>query len=133
MIGKNNKVQKLLLAIAEHEGWHSPSETATPGGSRSYRNHNPGNLRKSPFEIGNVDNFSIFKSDFVGFMALEWDIMQKALGNTVTDLGPHSSLRDLIFVYAPPSDDNDSEAYLQTVANKTGLKSSTTLKEIFDF
>jgi hypothetical protein len=131
MIAMNPKVEALMLAIRDHEGWFPVGSPSHPRGTPSYRNHNPGNLRASPFASGKADGFAVFRSDFVGFMALHWDLLQKSRGNTVTGLGPLSTLRQLIFVYAPPSDNNDSEKYLQEVCKNTGLKESTTLQEIF--
>lgn len=127
----NIKVEKLMLAIAEYEGWYPPAKGLPAGGSRAYRNHNPGNLRKSPFSCGEIEGFAIFRNDFVGYMALHWDLMQKAHGNTSTKLNSESTIRELIFTYAPPSDANDSEKYLKFVLDKTNFKEDTKLKEIF--
>lgn len=132
MIAANRQIEYLLLAIRDHEGWYCPGHTKYPNGSVAYRNHNPGNLRSSPFQRGQREGFAYFESDLVGFMALHWDIMQKARGNTVTGLNKNSTLRDLIFTYAPPSDNNNSEQYLQQVVKKTGFKETTTLGEIFE-
>ena len=132
MIGANPKIQALMLAIAEHEGWEPPAPGKLPNGSRAYRHHNPGNLRRSPYAHSIVDNFAVFSSDFVGFMALHWDIMQKARGQTVTGLTGQSTIRDLIYVWAPPSDNNDTEAYVQSVVQRMGVTSTTTLAEIFE-
>lgn len=132
MIAANPKIERLMLAIAGHEDWSVPGQNTAPGGSRAFRNHNPGNLRASPFAAATVEGFAVFRSDFVGWMALHWDLMQKAHGNTRTKLGPESTVRELIFTYAPPSDGNDSEKYLQDVLEKTGFQESTTLGEIFE-
>jgi hypothetical protein len=132
MIAANPKIEALMLAIAKHEGWHETGSKSHENGSVAYRNHNPGNLRASPFARGKKDGFAVFRNDFVGFMALHWDLMQKARGNTVTKLGPKSTLRDLIFVYAPPSDNNNSQKYLEEVMRATGFKATITLQEIFE-
>ena len=132
MIAVNSKIQALMEAIAEHEGWLPPDPKTAAGGSRSYRNHNPGNLRASPYAHSIVDSFAVFRSDFVGYMALHWDLMQKAQGNTVTGLNGQSSIRDLIYVWAPPSDGNLTEAYVQSVEKRMGVPSSTTLAELFE-
>lgn len=131
MIGANIKIERLMLAMARHEGWHDPSNPKHPQGSLAYRNHNPGNLRASPFSAGTRGGYAYFRNDFIGFMALHWDLMQKSKGNTSTKLGPNSTLRELIFTWAPPSDSNNSEAYLQAVLKETGFKESISLKEIF--
>ena len=128
----NRKVDALINAITEHEGWIPPANGDTNGGSRAYRNHNPGNLRSSPFAHSIVDNFAVFRNDFVGFMALHWDLLQKSKGNTVTGLTGQSTIRDLIYVWAPPSDNNDTEAYVASVARSMGVPANTTLAEVFE-
>ncbi len=115
--------------MAEHEGW-KPPKSATDTASRSYRNHNPGNLRASPFAYSTIDGFAVFKNDALGWMALQWDIMQKAKGNTSTGLGPSSTLADLIQVWAPPTDGNDTTAYLAAVVQMSGLAPTTLLSEL---
>jgi len=64
-------------------------------------------------------------------MAFHWDLMQKAHGNTVTGLNGKSTLRELIYKWAPPNDNNDTEKYLQYVILKSELNANTTLNEIF--
>lgn len=124
------KLQRLVLAMAEHEGWHPVGDPKYPDGSRSYRNHNPGNLRGSPFADRKKDGYAVFGSDAMGWFAFQWDIWQKAQGNTQTKLSPKSTLRDLIYVWAPPSDNNNTEAYLADVVQKTGFSPALTLQEI---
>lgn len=126
------KIQRLALAIAEQEGWKSPTQAGNACGSRSWRNNNPGNLRSSPLQIGTDGGFAVFKTDMGGFAALEWDLTQKCKGNTSTGLSPKSTLRDLIFKWAPPSDGNNSEAYLMNVEKMTGFDESTTLGSLLD-
>lgn len=132
MIGKTTKVDLLMLAIAEHEGWFSIASGAHPAGSRAYRHHNPGNLRASPFADRVVEGFAVFRNDFVGFNALQWDLMQKARGQTSTGLNGKSTIRDLIKVWAPAEDNNNVEEYIEAVVKITGMKEETTLEEIFE-
>lgn len=124
------KIERLAWGIAEVEGWASPFETKTSGGSRSYRNHNPGNLRGSPFAVGVVDNFAVFRTDMDGINALMWDIRQKARGNTSTPLTGESTLADFVRVWAPSSDNNNTEAYIKTLCSYTGFLPSMKLKEL---
>ena len=88
--------------MAEFEGWNYPGlpgpQTLT--GSPSWRNHNPGNLRASPFAIGTKDNFAVFINDEVGFQALVWDIWKKCRGETSTGLTSNSTIYDLIKIYS---------------------------------
>lgn len=121
----------VALAIAEHEGWNPMAG----GGANNteptvaYRNHNPGNLRSSVFEVGKRDGFAVFLNDQVGFAALVFDIWSKAQGKTVTKLNGASTLRDLVYVWAPPHE-NDTENYIKFVEMRTGLASTTTLGEL---
>lgn len=126
----NFRLDRIAWAITEIEGWLTPLETKTPGGSRSYRNHNPGNLRGSPFAVGSIDGYAIFKTDYDGFEALKWDIRQKARGNTSTSLTGKSTLSDFVRVWAPSSDGNAPESYLKTLCTLTGFTPSTRLEEL---
>jgi hypothetical protein len=126
------KIERLVWAMAEHEGWLHRGMVAGNEGSLSYRNHNPLNLRRSPFAVGMANNFAVFKTDMDGFAAAVWDIRQKAIGNTSTGLNGESTLRDLIHVWAPPSDGNDPAAYLQDVCFKSGLLETVKLKDLIE-
>jgi hypothetical protein len=124
------KLERLMLAIAEQEGWTNSIENPNLIGSRSWRNKNPGNLRSSPFAAGTRDRFAVFNTEALGWEALRWDILQKAKGNTVTGLNGKSTLSQLIHVWAPPSDNNDSLAYIRNIVKMTGIPADTTLDEI---
>lgn len=123
-----NSIISLALAIAVHEGW----DPLKGGGATStqptvaYRNHNPGNLRSSPFEVGKRDGFAVFLNDQVGFSALVYDIWAKANGKTSTGLSGVSTIEDFIHVWAP-ANENDTEAYIDFVCSRTGFTRDTTL------
>ena len=127
----NNKGEMVVEAIIKYEGWRPANEATKDGGSRSFRNNNPGNLRSSPFELHQVDGFSRFTSVEVGRKALVWDLKKKSLGQTVTDLNGESTLSDLIRVYAPVTDGNDTDKYIEFVLKETGLRPDVKLSEIF--
>ena len=127
----NNKAEKLVEAIIKHEGWRPANEKTKDGGSRSFRNNNPGNLRSSPFELHQVDGFSRFASVEVGRKALVWDLKKKSLGETSTGLNGESTLSDLIRVYAPVTDGNNTDKYIQFILNETGMRPDVKLSEIF--
>lgn len=129
MIGEN--IEKLAYAIRSQEGWRGAGSSATDpaGGTRSYRNHNPGNLRSSPFASSSDGGFAVFHSDFVGMFALQYDLWIKASGRSTTGLTRDSSLRDLIFKWAPPSE-NDSEKYLARIVMLTGYSPDMKIKEL---
>lgn len=126
------KLKRLVVAMAEHEGWNHPEPGLNPHGSRSYRHHNPLNLRASPFAVAVVDGFAVFQTDTDGLAGAEWDIKQKAKGNTSTGLNAESTLRDLIHVWAPESDGNDPSSYIQHVCHMTGFLETMKLKEFLD-
>jgi len=102
-------------------------------GSRAWRNNNPGNLRSSPFatgsDIGVRGTYCVFNHYFVGFFALLYDLHSKVKGKTNTGLSPYSQLHELVRVYAPPIE-NDPEAYLKFVSDKTGIPATTRLKDL---
>lgn len=130
MIGISYKMDRLIFAIAKHEGWAPVGSSSSKLGSRAYRNHNPGNLRASPFAYAIVDNFAVFKNDLIGLIALQWDIMQKAKGQTVTGLTGKSTIEQLMHKYAPSADNNDTEAYIAFVEKESGLPRATLLEEL---
>lgn len=123
------KIDILCRAIAEHEGWFAPGEGGFKEGSRSYRHHNPGNLRSSPFAKRIQDGYAVFTNDIIGMHALQWDIIQKAKGNTVTKLNGDSTLAQLIEVYAPTADANNPIQYLLHVQKLTGFSGTMRLAE----
>lgn len=112
---------KLLSAMAQFEGWETPNHKNGGKGSRSYRNNNPGNLRSSIFECDNIENFAVFKNEFIGWNAFQYDIMQKCKGNTKTKLTPNSTIKDLIHTWAPTSDGNIPQNYIDFVCKESGL------------
>ena len=67
-----SKIFKVAYAITIAEGWKPRyTEMDATNGSKSYINHNPGNLKASPYQIDIDDEgFAIFENDFVGFYAI---------------------------------------------------------------
>ena len=123
-------ILKLARAIVEHEGWspQNSSRNVQSQPSVSYRNHNGGNLRASPFALGTRDGFAFFVDDSTGFFALVWDLWKKCNGQTSTGLTGESSLEDLLNKYAPPSE-NDTKAYVHAIWLATGFDTTKPLKE----
>ncbi len=117
------------LAILEHEGFY-PRRGNKPG-SRAWRNNNPGNLRKSALADEEQEGYAIFSDYYTGFLALLLDLEQKAIGRTVTSLGPWSTVKELITVWAPPEDSNDTDAYIRAVALRAGVSPAATLSSLF--
>lgn len=129
MITKN--LIKLCAAMAEFEGWKPDGNFDKPAKfpSVAYRNHNPGNLRSSVFELGKRDGFAFFISDTVGMFAMQYDIMQKARGKTVTTLTGNSTIADLISIYACVKDEQ-LQNYLNHITRMTGFDQFMQLKDI---
>lgn len=96
------------------------------GGSRSWRNNNPGNIVKGPYcdgqgAIGDDGTFAIFPDEQKGF-----DAIVTLLGRpTYVD----RTLRGAIHRYAPPHE-NDSDGYAAFVSQQTGLAPDTVLNTL---
>jgi len=125
-----NKLLNLCQAMSEFEGWKPDGnfEKQAKFPSVSYRNHNPGNLRSSPFALGERDAFAFFVNDSVGMFAMVWDIMKKCKGETSSTLTGDSTLADLITVYACVSDEPLLN-YLKHIEERTGFGAYKHLKE----
>lgn len=83
---------------------------------RGIRNNNPGNLKTGiswQGAAGDDGTFIIFADDTWGIRAMATDLLNK-VGRGV------NTIRDIISVYAPPSE-NDTDSYINAVAADTGL------------
>ncbi len=128
------KLEQLAHAMAEFEGWGSGSGIASQGdrGTMSYRNHNPLNLKASPFALGIRDGHAFFLNDNVGMFAGMWDIWMKCQGRTSTALTANSTLDKLIRVWAD-ADPSIQQRYLDHIYAKTGISQLTKLKNIISY
>ena len=87
--------------------------------TRGYRNNNPGNIRRNPNviyegEVQGIDkDFKTFKSMPYGY---------RALFSLLTHYASHglTTINSIINTYAP-GNENNTDAYINTVSNKTGL------------
>ena len=91
--------------------------------------NNPGNLRHSRFGETAMNGFALFDNYHTGFLALLYDLRAKATGHSVTEIGPHSTIYELMHVYAPAFE-NDTAAYLRFIESKTDLPATTRLGEL---
>lgn len=125
------KLINLCNAMAEAEGWkpNGEFEKQAKFPSVSYRNHNPGNLRSSPFELGKRDEFAYFLNDQVGMFAMNWDIMKKCKGETQTTLTGDSTIYDLVAIYCCAKDE-ELQNYLNLVCTRIGVEPFSQLKDI---
>jgi len=87
---------------------------------KAARNKNPGNLRTGKGQTGVKDGYAVFPSEQAGWDALLFDVRSKITGSTRTGLGPGSTLRDFVAVYAPPSE-NPTSSYLKFVSDSLGI------------
>ncbi len=91
------------------------------GGSRSWRNNNPGNLRSSQNQIGRVGRFAVFGSEADGESAKTQLLMQPRYQN--------QTIAGVIATWAPPSENNTAR-YQAFVANQTGLNLQTPMSAL---
>lgn len=127
----NQKLIKLADAIAEFEGWHyaDPKTNSFDSPSASFKNHNPGNLRWSPFMVGMRNGFAVFVNDDIGKFAMLWDLWKKARGETSTGLTGESTIRDLIYKWTA-DDVQIKEKYISHIEARTGFSRNLKLKEL---
>jgi hypothetical protein len=130
MFGITTKLSQFMEAIATYEGWFLPWEKGLPNGSVSFRNNNPGNLRSSVFESTKKDGFSVFRNDMIGWLALQFDLIQKAKGNTVTSLNGMSTLSEFCEVWAPEADNNNPARYAEFIKSFCKLDDNFRLKDL---
>ena len=96
------------------------------GGSRAWRNNNPGNLEDGKFArnngaIGSDGRFAIFPDTATGFNAMA--------GLLATSSYQKLTIEGAINRYAPPNE-NNVENYLKSVERQTGLPRSTPMNSL---
>ena len=118
----SEKIVTFADAIQAFEGWFT--------GSRSWRNKNPGNLRRSSRATGkDKDGFCIFPNVETGFNALCHQI-QIACDGRSTVYKPTDTILQFLEKYAPSSDGNYPEIYAKFTVKKTGFPLSTEMSEL---
>ena len=96
------------------------------GGSRSWRDCNPGNIRKGDFSInagaiGDDGSFAVFPDEHTGTAAI--------IALLKTSKYINLTLRDAVFRYAPP-EENKSEEYAAALSARTGIDLGTPLSTL---
>lgn len=96
------------------------------GGSRAWRNNNPGNIRYSKFArshgaIGQAGNFAVFPDEETGVNAIRALLRSKSY-NTLTVGGAISK-------YAPPFE-NDTAAYHRQMEKRTGISMNMKMSQL---
>jgi hypothetical protein len=115
--GENNSV---IYKTAEG------AEFLHSGGTRAWRNNNPGNLigsEKSGRSIGKGGRFAAFASHDEGIAALKFSL---------TNFYSGRKLDEVFKKYAPATDDNDPEHYIVLVKKFSGLDSTRTIGSLTD-
>jgi hypothetical protein len=86
--------------------------------TRGFRNNNPGNLKAGTPWVGVVGvdpkGFAIFDTMENGVRALGKDLTAK-MGRGL------DTIREILYVYAPPSDNNPTASYVSKVAEWVGI------------
>ncbi|HIS70633.1 MAG TPA: hypothetical protein IAD02_01440 [Candidatus Enterousia intestinigallinarum] len=98
------------------------------GGSRAWRNNNPGNIRYSEFArrvgaIGEAGGFAVFPDEETGMRAIG-QLLRSDSYNRLTVAGAISR-------YAPPSE-NNTAAYHRRIQELTGLSINRRMSELND-
>ena len=91
------------------------------GGSRAWRNNNPGNIRSATNEIGSAGGFAVFADYDTGFNAIITLLSSPRYSNL--------SIFDAISRYAPPNE-NDTANYQNLIAEWTGLDTSRLISDL---
>ena len=92
------------------------------GGSRAWRNNNPGNLRGSSLQAGTAKGFAVFNTKAEGNEAM-WRLLG---GNGYRNL----TLQELVNKYAPASDNNNTQAYMAAITRSTGMGADVKVSEL---
>lgn len=101
----------VALAILAFESGHLNDPTVP-----AIRNNNAGNLRL-PGRTADDKGYTIFPDFITGYAALLRELQSKFSGNNSHGIGPASTLLGLFNIYAPPSDNNPTNAYAAFVAD----------------
>lgn len=91
------------------------------GGTRSWRNNNPGNLRSSQTQIGRAGGFAVFGSEAAGQSAKITLLTSQSYQNL--------TVGGAIARWAPPTE-NDTAAYQRYVQSQSGVSSDTPMNSL---
>ena len=112
-----------LTANITHSDGHTEVRT---GGSQSWRNNNPGNIRYGPFArsqgaIGSANGFAVFASEQEGQNAL--NVLMS--GSTYSAMTINAAIEK----YAP-SNENDSVSHAANITRISGLSGNRTIGDL---
>ncbi|MDE6571589.1 MAG: conjugal transfer protein, partial [Alphaproteobacteria bacterium] len=102
------------------------TRTKRTGGTRAWRNNNPGNIRDSKFArragaIGAAGGFAVFPDTETGMAAIAALLRSDSYRNL--------TVGDAIGRYAPPHE-NDTRAYQRYLERLTGLRMDTPITDL---
>jgi len=105
------------------------------GAGLGKKNNNPGNLEFANQEgavPSKMDNgrWAKFSTPEEGYNALVKDIEVKQTGKSSSSIKPDSSLAELIRVYAPKKDNNNTEQYIKNISEWIKVSPDTPIKDI---
>ncbi len=98
------------------------------GGTRAWRNKNPGNIRMTEFSrragaIGEAGGFAVFPDEQTGMQAIKKLLRGKSYNNL--------TIANAVSRYAPPSE-NNTVAYQRSLERITGLSINRRISELSD-
>lgn len=125
------KIRLIAEGIKVAEGWlpNTYQRSDIPG-SRSYRNHNPGNLRSSPFALNEHDSYAYFLDDEIGMFALLYDLHAKINGKSMHIKPEGKTLYDLLRVWVAPTEEGSFNNYVDIVERISEVKRDTPLTDL---
>jgi RHS repeat-associated protein len=97
------------------------TEEVRRGGTRTWRNNNPGNIRGGVGQIGVAGGFGVYRDEATGAAAMI-TLMQ-------TPAYQARTLDGTVYAWAPPNE-NNTAAYQAFVRNQTGLAGNTPLSTL---
>ena len=116
-------LENLCLALRDFEG---------KPGDQNYRLNNPGNCRYN--EGGYLPMYGVVGRSKNGFAIFEtyeigWLYLKNMIKNQIKK-NPTWTLRDFIYNYAPPEDENPTENYGRFLGKRLGVDMSFPLKDL---
>lgn len=94
------------------------------GGTRAWRNTNPGNIRGGYGAIGSAGGFAVYASESDGMQAIK-SLLRSPSYNNLTII-------NAIKRYAPEADKNKPVQYANTISRQTGLDINRTISSLND-
>lgn len=122
MASVNSNLWNVVKGIREAEGWRAAGTNSPDDpGSRSWRNHNPGNVRSSALAAAIVDGFATFYDDMTGYFAAMALLKEYADGK-IGGVEPTDTIAHALSVWtALDQGSPELNAYCDTVQRVSGV------------